>query len=137
MDFQDYLWNEPYARCSAQGNTAALGQLHDTYLATADTYIGVYRELAQRLYGHDIPYVLLMHVGAFDAHMLPELLALFRERGFTFTTLESALADPAYHADPEVAAPGGTTFNELVATARHVQVPDAEEPDKLLARMCR
>ena len=137
MDFQDYLWNEPYARCSAQGNTAAIAQLHDTYLATADTYIGVYRELAHRLYGHDIPYVLLMHVGAFDAHMLPELLELFRKRGFTFATLETAMADPAYRDDPRVAAPGGTTFDELVASVRHVDVPDAEEPEKMLDRLCR
>ena len=137
MDFQDYLWNEPYARCMAQGNTAAIQRLHDTYLATADQYIGVYRELAHRLYGHDVPYVLLMHVGAFDARMLPELIALFRERGFAFTTLETAMADPIYRADPPVATPGGSTFNEMVASVRHVDVPDAQEPDKLLDRLCR
>ena len=137
MDFQDYLWNEPYARCAAKQDAAAIQQLHDTYLATADTYIGVYRELAHRLYGHDIPYVLLMHVGAFDAHMLPELIALFRRRGFAFTTLEAAMADPAYRADPEVATPGGSTFNEMVAAVRHVSVPDAEEPEKLLNQLCR
>ena len=137
MDFQDYLWNEPYARCEAQGNQVAIQQLHDTYLATADTYIGVYRELAHRLYARDVPYVLLMHVGAFDAHMLPELIALFRQRGFEFTTLDGAMADPVYHADPAVAAPGGTTFNELVATERHVAMPDAEEPEHMLDRLCR
>ena len=137
MDFQDYLWNEPYARCAAKHDDAAIQQLHDTYLATADEYIRVYRELARRLYGHDIPYVLLMHVGAFDARMLPELIALFRERGFGFTTLEAAMADPVYSADPKVPAPGGTTFNEMVATARQVDVPDAQEPEKLLNGLCR
>ena len=137
MDFQDYLWNEPYARCMARGDQAAVRQLHDTYLSTADEYIGVYRELAHRLYGRDIPYVLLMHVGAFDARMLPELIALFRKRGFTFTTLEAAMADPAYRVDPKMAAPGGTTFNEMVAGIRNIEMPDAEEPDKLLDRFCR
>ncbi|MGI4828855.1 MAG: polysaccharide deacetylase family protein [Janthinobacterium lividum] len=137
MDFQDYLWNEPFARCSAKHDAAAIQQLHDTYLATAKTYIGVYRELAHRLYGHDVPYVLLMHVGAFDAHMLPELIGLFREQGFAFTTLETAMADPVYRADPEVPTPGGSTFNEMVATVRHVDVPDAQEPDKMLDHLCR
>lgn len=137
MDFQDYLWNEPYARCMAKGDQAALQQLHDTYLATADQDIGAYRELAHRLYGRDVPYVLLMHVGAFDARMLPELIALFRERGFAFTTLEAAMADPVYRADPEVASPGGNTFNEMVAAVRQVSVPDLQEPDKLLDRLCR
>ena len=137
MDFQDYLWNEPYARCEARHDTASIQQLHDTYLSTADEYIRVYRELAQRLYGHDVPYVLLMHVGAFDAHMLPELIALFRQRGFTFVTLEDALRDPVYRADPAVPTPGGATFNEMVAAVRHIPVPDGAEPDKLLARLCR
>ena len=137
MDFQDYLWNEPYARCSAKHDEKAIQQLHDTYLATADEYIGVYRELSNRLYGHDVPYVLLMHVGAFDAHMLPELIALFRERGFGFVTLQQAIADPIYQVDPKVPTPGGTTFNEMVAAERHVDVPDAQEPDKMLDALCR
>ena len=137
MDFQDYLWNEPYARCAAQGNQAAIRRLHDTYLATARTDIGVYREVAHRLYGRDVPYALLMHVGAFDAGMLPELIALFRGEGFQFTTLETAMADPVYRADPEMATPGGTTFNEMVAALRGVALPDAEEPAKLLDGLCR
>lgn len=137
MDFQDYLWNEPYARCEARGDQAAVKRLHDSYLETADTYIGVYRELAHRLYGRDIPYVLLMHAGAFDARMLPELIALFRERGFTFITLEQAMADPVYRSDARVAVPGGTTFNELVATERHVEMPDAQEPEQMLSLLCR
>ena len=137
MDFQDYLWNEPYARCSSKHEAAAIQLLHDSYLATADQYIGVYRQLAQELYGHDIPYVLLMHVGAFDAHMLPELIALFRARGFAFTTLEDALSDPAYDTDPKVPTPGGSTFNEMVAAQRSANIPDAQEPETMLDHLCR
>lgn len=137
MDFQDYLWNDAYARCATQRDDAAVRQLHDSYLATADKYIGVHRELAHSLYGRDIPYVLLMHVGAFDARMLPELIALFRTRGFQFVTLEQAMADPVYRANPQVSNPGGSTFNEMVASARHVAIPDAQEPTKLLDHLCR
>lgn len=137
IDFQDYLWNEPYARCSARHDAQAIQVLHDTYLQTADTYIHVFRQLAQELYGHDVPYVLLMHVGAFEARMLPELLALFRQRGFTFTTLEHAMADPSYAQDPRVPVPGGSTFNEMVATVRKAEIPDAKEPEELLNRICR
>ena len=137
MDFQDYLWNEPYARCSAKQDSASIERLHDTYLATADQFIGVFRKLAQDLYGRDVPYSLLMHIGAFDAKMLPELIALFRERGFRFVTLDEAMADPVYRFDPKVANPGGSTFNEQVAEVRRVSVPDGSEPDKLLEGMCR
>ena len=43
MDFEDYLWNEPYARCVDKGDTEAIAQLHDSFLSTAAAYIDTYR----------------------------------------------------------------------------------------------
>src|SRR5215472_945562 len=36
MDFQDYNWNDPYARCSAKHDNTAISSLHDSYLNAAD-----------------------------------------------------------------------------------------------------
>jgi peptidoglycan/xylan/chitin deacetylase (PgdA/CDA1 family) len=137
MDFQDYDWNEPYARCAAKHDDAAIKSLHDSYLAAADESIRVYREIAQTLYRRDVPYVLLMHVGAFDAHMLAELIALFRSRGFSFVSLQQAIADPIYSFDPKVTSPGGNTFNEMVAQSRNVNIPYMTDRSKELDAMCR
>jgi peptidoglycan/xylan/chitin deacetylase (PgdA/CDA1 family) len=137
VDFEDYLWNDTYARCAARKDDAAIASLHDSYLATADEYITYSRTLSQRLYGRDIPYVLLLHVGAFDAKMLPDLIALFRTRGFTFVTLPQAESDPVYSVDPGVAYPGGGLLMELAATKRNVALPNATEPEDQLAAMCR
>lgn len=137
MDFQDYQWNDVYARCAVKHDDAAIRSLHDSYLAAADEAIGVYREMAKTLYGHDTPYVLLLHVGAFDARMLPELIALFRERGFSFVTLEQAMADPIYSVDPRVTSPGGNTFNEMVAQSRKVNVGGVTDRSAELDKMCR
>jgi peptidoglycan/xylan/chitin deacetylase (PgdA/CDA1 family) len=137
MDFEDWLWNDAYGRCSLRHDTAAISTLHDTYLATADEYIRVFRELSHELYGRDIPYVLLLHAGAFDARMMPELIDLFRQRGFTFITMPQALSDAAYREDPGQPTPGGSTFLEQVAAARKEPVPDNSEPDKQLDALCR
>jgi peptidoglycan/xylan/chitin deacetylase (PgdA/CDA1 family) len=137
MDFQDYNWNEPYARCAAKHDNAAIESLHNSYLDAADESIRVYRQIAQALYQHDVPYVLLLHVGAFDAHMLPELIGLFRSRGFAFVTLEQAMADPIYSFDPKVPSPSGNTFNEMVAQARNVNIPYITDRSKELDAMCR
>lgn len=107
LDFEDYLWNDPCARCTAKQRMDKVDALHDSYLAAADQYINVYRSLAHRLYGYDIPCVLLLHVTAFNAKMLPDLIAQLRERGFTFITLPGALSDPAYRIDPAIGYPGG------------------------------
>ena len=73
--------------------------------------------------------MLLLHVGAFDAKMLPELIALFRQRGFQFVTLPQAQADPAYSQDPDVAFPGGGLLLELQATQQKTSQP-AAPPDR-------
>ena len=137
IDFEDYLWNDPYARCMAKHDDAAVASLEHSYLSVADEFIGVFRTLSQKLYGRDIPYVLLLHVGAFDARMLPRLIALFRERGFTFVSLPQAESDPAYAFDPNIGYPGGGTLEELVSKIKGVNFPDNTKPYKELDSMCR
>jgi peptidoglycan/xylan/chitin deacetylase (PgdA/CDA1 family) len=67
MSFGDYAWNEPYARCMAKGDAAAVASLEASYLKAAKDSLDYSRGLSATLYGRDIPYVLLMHAGAFDA----------------------------------------------------------------------
>jgi peptidoglycan/xylan/chitin deacetylase (PgdA/CDA1 family) len=138
LDFEDYLWNAPYARCLATHNDAALTYLHDSYLSTAERYTEVHRILAQQLYGHDIPYVLLMHIGAFDAHMLPELLALYRAHGFSFISLPQASADPAYASDQGWVYQGGGALTEALTFNRKLPFPyGGGKPFKQLDALCR
>jgi peptidoglycan-N-acetylglucosamine deacetylase len=137
LDFEDYLWNAPYARCVAKKDDQAIAALRTSYLATADQYITVFRELTHTLYGHDVPYVLLLHIGAFDAKMLPDLIDLFRRRGFTFITLPEAMKDPVYREDPEMASKFEGAFQEQVAGTRHVKFPPNSKPYKELEAACR
>jgi peptidoglycan/xylan/chitin deacetylase (PgdA/CDA1 family) len=137
MDFGDYLWNAPYARCMATHDDAAIGRLHDSYLAAADEYYGLFRRLSQMVYGRDVKYVLLMHVGAFDAKMLPELLTLYRNKGVRFVSLPAAIADPAYHDDPDIGEPNGGALLELMMQKRKLPFPQNSKPLKELESACR
>src|SRR5690606_20192965 len=96
MDFGDWRWNGAYARCAAKGDTAAIERLETLFLAAAGTTLDAHRAQAHRLYGRDIPYVLLLHVGAFDARMMPRLIDLYRREGVRFVPLETAMRDPVY-----------------------------------------
>ena len=121
----------------ARHDDAAVTSLEHSYLSVADEYIGVFRTLSKQLYGRDIPYVLLLHVGAFDAHMLPRLIGLFRREGFEFVTLEQAESDPVYAFDPNIGYLSGGTLQELTANVRKVNFPDNTKPYKELDSMCR
>ena len=105
MDFSDYAYNDPYARCVAKKDQAGIAQLEAEYLKMADAEIDHARGVAKARYGRDIPYVLLMHAGAFDSEMIPRLLDLYKSRGFKFITLEEAEKDPVYAADLNPAQP--------------------------------
>jgi peptidoglycan-N-acetylglucosamine deacetylase len=91
--FGDYAFNEPYARCVAKGDTAAIAELEADYLKAAELSIALSGAAEQTQFGRTPPDILLMHLGAFDARMLPRLLALYRRHGFTFVTLQRAARD--------------------------------------------
>jgi peptidoglycan/xylan/chitin deacetylase (PgdA/CDA1 family) len=137
MDFEDALWNAPYSRCMANHDEASVQKLHDSYLAAADQYFGVFRHISQMVYGRDVKYVLLLHVGVFDARMLPELLALYRAKGIRFISLADAISDPAYQDDPDIGEPTGGTQLELMMQMKKLPFPENSKPYKELESMCR
>lgn len=137
MGFGDYAWNEPYARCVALGDAAAIARLEQGYLDAARSEALRSRAMAKTLYDRDIPYVLLMHLGAFDSRMLPRLLSLYRSLGFGFTSLPVAERDPAYRdaVDPTRDA-GPSSLDDRLA-ARGVHVPQSSVDLGALDRVCR
>jgi peptidoglycan/xylan/chitin deacetylase (PgdA/CDA1 family) len=138
LDFEDYAWNSPYARCMAKQDTEAIAWLKSSYLSTAAEYISLGQKMAGQIYGRDIKHVLLLHIGAFDSVMLPELLNLLTKQGFHFVTLEEAQKDPAYLSDPDTPFQDGGTLLDQLAKARHLKYPPAtEKPMKKLAEICR
>lgn len=138
LDFADYAWNNPYARCVAKQDAQAIEWLKSSYLNTAENDIGLDRKLSVMLFGRDIKYVLLLHIGALDSIMLPELLDLFKKQGFDFVSLEEAEKDPAYQSDPDAALKFGGTLLEQLTEAKHLKYPrHAERPMDKLDAICR
>ncbi len=137
MSFGDYLWNEPYARCKTKGDAVAIATLQNSYLAAADDAIEYYRSISQTLYARDIPYVLLMHVGAFDAEMLPRLLQLYRAKGFEFVTLPEAERDQFYRSDTDLSLPSGPETLENAMSARQLALPPRPNFAAQLDSLCR
>ena len=135
--FADYEWNEPYARCSEKGDAKGIRWLEKSYLAAAAEDIGYRKAMSEQLYGRQIPYVLLMHIGAFDARMLPRLLRLYEAHGFTFVSLEDAEKDPfyKYDANPKL-LPGPDTL-EGAMMEKHLPLPQKKDYQAELAAVCK
>ncbi|MDB5703952.1 MAG: polysaccharide deacetylase [Sphingomonas bacterium] len=136
MSFGDYMWNEPYARCVAMGDKAAIATLESSYLRAASETARATRADARALYGRDIPYVILMHIGALDAQMLPRLLKQYRDEGFDFTTLEKAEADPVFAADVNPLLPPALPRRQQLQEKGIAPQP-VENLSQMLDSLCR
>jgi peptidoglycan-N-acetylglucosamine deacetylase len=138
LDFQDWAWNSPYARCLAKNDTKSIEQLKTVYLNTASEFLDLGPQLAKMVYGRDIKHVLLLHVGGFETVMLPRLLELLKQRGFKLVTLPEAEKDPAYQSDPDIVLPEGGTLLEQMIVSKHLPMPaHAPVPIAELESMCQ
>ena len=136
MDFSDWAWTAPYARCKDAGDEAAVARLEQLYLQAARESIPYYRELSKATYGRDIPYFLLLHVSAFEGRMMPRLLKLYRDEGFRFVTLAQAQADPAYLDQIDPSRPAEPQGLEDKARSRG-PVPSRTDYKPVLEAMCK
>ncbi len=136
MDFSDWAFNEPYARCRTKGDAVGVARLEALYLAAAEEALTASRTQSAALFGRDIPYVLLMHVGAFDAHMMQKLLALYQAKGMRFVTLEQAMADPFYDADRGAEDSTAPLTLENAARAAGLTLPTRTNIQTELGSLC-
>ncbi|MGC9159066.1 MAG: polysaccharide deacetylase family protein [Terracidiphilus sp.] len=137
LNFNDDDWQDPYGRCLAQHNIAAIDWLEKSYLENAAEFIRVGREEEQIAFGHEIPNVLLLHETAFTTLMLPRLLDQMHREGFRFKSLARVEQNRAYARDPDAALPDGGTLPNEYLNSRHLPYPPfTPEPVDQLNSLC-
>jgi peptidoglycan/xylan/chitin deacetylase (PgdA/CDA1 family) len=130
--FTDWAYTDAYARCLANGDTAAIAAMKTQYLKGVDDEIIYMQAASQRVYGRTIPFVLLTHIGGFAAIMLPEVMDRLDKAGARYVTMEKAQSDPAYQLT------GGGTLIERHAALKGISLADIPAPaaiDNVMA-MC-
>jgi peptidoglycan/xylan/chitin deacetylase (PgdA/CDA1 family) len=138
LDWEDYLWNFAYAKCAAKNDQKSIAWLRSSYLSTASEFLDLGRAQAKLIYGRDISYVLLLHLGAFSGTILPEALDLLRKKGFTLVTLQEAESDAAYEDNPDVALHDAGTLLDQWMQVKQIKYPEhADKPYKELESACQ
>jgi len=108
VDFYDWAWNDAYARCV--GVPGAVEALRRSFREAALRALQWSEESAETLMRRPIKQILLLHVGAFDALALDDLLSAYEERGVRFIPVRDALEDPVYGINPKVTWRGQENF---------------------------
>jgi peptidoglycan/xylan/chitin deacetylase (PgdA/CDA1 family) len=138
LDWEDYLWNSAYARCTAKDDKKAIEWLRTSYLSTASNFLDLGRAQAKLIYGHEINYVLLMHLGAFSSTIMPDALDLLKKKGFQLVTLEEAESDPVYQGDPDIGLHDAGTLLDQMMQLKQIKYPEhVEKPYKELESVCQ
>lgn len=138
IDFADWAYHDPYARCLAKGDTGAVGWLKKTYLEEADRSIRAARAESRALYGREVAHVMLLHLGDLNAVMTKPLLGLLGARSFDVVPLAEAQADPAYAERPDVALPYGATLFEQVRVQKGLPAfPERESVRAKIQELCQ
>ncbi len=138
LDWEDYLWNTAYARCVAKNDHTSIAWLRTSYLDTASEFLDLGREQSKLIFGREINYVLLMHLGAFSSTILPDALDLLHKKGFKLVTLEEAESDVAYDTDPDVGLHDAGTLLDQMMLVKQIKYPEhAEKPYKEIEAVCR
>lgn len=122
VDFHDWLWNEAFHRCWSEHDAGQIGWLRVHMIESADLHLRMANVNARRLFGRDIPNIVLLHLGSFNAVMLEALLNHWRSRGVRFVSLDEAMADPVYSINPNLAYERGCDFLTQIADSRHIAV---------------
>jgi peptidoglycan/xylan/chitin deacetylase (PgdA/CDA1 family) len=137
IDFYDWAFNAPYARCLQLGDQEAIAALRSTFVQHAVRMLQWSEAAARQIWGRPVPHVLLLHIGAFDAEMIDDVLTVYERLGVEWITLEEALDDPIYADLPTAPKVTQGTLIENVIEAHEAEHPPwPEHPEALLGVVC-
>jgi peptidoglycan/xylan/chitin deacetylase (PgdA/CDA1 family) len=118
IEHEDWVFASADAKLAADGDAEGQARLLEAYLADFDARCAFYEERSRALFGREIPQVLLSHANALNARAMPLLLERLEKRGYSFVTLEQALADPAWKSPDGYLGPYGPSWLHRFAAAR-------------------
>jgi peptidoglycan/xylan/chitin deacetylase (PgdA/CDA1 family) len=124
IDFEDWAWNNPYARCLNQNNKKELKDLKKYFLSETERVLERSVQITDGLFKRPVKHILLLHIGAFDAEVLDNLLRLYQEKGVKFISLSEALTDEIYQIDPQIAGRWGSELQYQILKSRKLKPED-------------
>ena len=80
------------------------------YIPYMESVVSFFEQRSREVVGREMAQILLIHASQLNADLMPDLLAMFRRRGYGFVSLTQALADDAYRLPEEYAGTGGFSW---------------------------
>ena len=121
LDNSDYMYAALYTRPEHRE------RVRREYLPYMESIVEFFERRAIDVAGREFPQILLLHDNQLNSDVMPELLDMFRRRGYRFVSLDEALADDAYRLPEEYVGRGG--FSWIHRWSKTKGLPAKGEPD--------
>jgi peptidoglycan/xylan/chitin deacetylase (PgdA/CDA1 family) len=139
VDYLDWAWAGAYVRCTANKDEAMVRWLREHVVEAARRHARHSQKVAKLVLGRDIRHILVLHISAFNALTLPNVLSALQADGVKFIDLQTAMNDPIYRINPNLPIPDGRTFLEQLVEVRNLANPFGEQQYTIekLAELCK
>jgi peptidoglycan/xylan/chitin deacetylase (PgdA/CDA1 family) len=121
IDDADYEYAALYTR------PAYRERVRREYVPYMESVVAFFEERSVEVVGREFPQILLIHDSQMNADLMPDLLAMFRRRGYSFIALDQALADDAYRLPEGYVGRNG--FSWIHRWSKTKGMPGRGEPD--------
>lgn len=125
IDTSDWYFDERFLARRESHPAQDPVAFRQAYLAHLWDRARYYDALAKKTLGRSPAHVMLLHTNAINATFLPDVLAMFKDRGWSIVSPQQAFNDPLY-AHSTTALPAGESI--VWALAKQAGVPDLRYP---------
>jgi peptidoglycan/xylan/chitin deacetylase (PgdA/CDA1 family) len=117
VDNSEWIFAEAYSDALAAGDAEKARRVTEGYVPYMESMFEFYEGLSRDLFRREIPQILLVHANQLNGDHFSEMIAMMKRRGYSFVTLDEALADPAYQSrDDYVGAIGVSWLQRWLVT---------------------
>ncbi len=127
----DYVYNEAYKTALDSDNKELAMATIREYLDCTAKMIDFEEQACLDYVGHPVKHIFMIHINDINAKCLTDILAMFKNRGYSFISIDEAMTDDAYTPHKEF---GGLTPIGWLRKNTQESVP---RPSEKITNMCR
>ncbi|MCA1558197.1 MAG: polysaccharide deacetylase family protein, partial [Acidobacteria bacterium] len=122
IDNIDWIFSNAYMEARRRGETDVMRRISDEYVAYMESVFAHYEQLSAKVFGREIPQVLMLSASALNADNFDRLMEMLKRRGYGFITMDEALSDKAFSESPGYTGPWGISWIERWALEKGVDL---------------
>lgn len=100
IDASDWYYNSRYLAWRKKSTSDDLSAFRTAYLNHLWNRSVYYDSLSKQIFGRSVKHVLLLHTNAINADFLPDIIEMYRSKGWNLISPKEAYGDPVYAMKP-------------------------------------